>query len=131
MKLGACTNPAALPGGSATLAPYFPVASNPQLAAFIIKRADGPFANQENSPAIATPFYSMPGFLSGECATGPTGIGYLRVVVNSDPADPRADDFNGEMILLDWGLHLVDMTVAMGNLEQLGALQADAWLDRQ
>ena len=130
-ETGACTNPAALTGGSATLAPYFPIASNPQLEAFIIKRADGPFATRENSPAITTPFYSMPEFLSGECSTGPTGISYLKVAVNSDPADPRADDFNGEMILQDWGLHLVDMTVAMGNLVQLGALQAEAWLDRQ
>lgn len=129
--IAACTNPAALSGGSATLAPYFPIASNPQLEAFIIQRADGPFADPDNSPAIDTPFYSMPGFLDGECATGRTGIGYLRVGVNSDPDDPRADDFNGEMILRDWGLHLVDMTIAMGNLVELGSSQASAWLDQQ
>ncbi len=125
----ACTNPAALSGGRAPLTPYFPIASNPQLEAFIIDRADGPFADPENSPEIMTPFYTMPGFLTGECATGPTGIGYLEVGVNADPDDPRADDFNGEMILQDWGLHLVDMTVAMGDLVALGALQAQAWLE--
>ena len=126
--VSACVNPAVFGGGRAPLAPYFPVASNPLLETFIIPRADGPFSDPEVSPAIETPFYSMPEFLNGECATGPTGIGYLRVSVNSDPIDPRADDFNGEIILRDWGLHLVDMTVAMGNLVELGSQQADAWL---
>jgi hypothetical protein len=127
----ACTNPAALTGGSAALTPYFPIASNPQLQAFIIQRADGPFADSDSAPDITTPFYAMPGFLSGACATGPTGIGYLRVSANTDPDDPRADDFNGEMILQDWGLHLVDMTVAMGDLVELGSRQAASWLQNQ
>jgi hypothetical protein len=33
------------------------------------------------------------------------------------------------MVLQDWGLHLVDMTVAMGNLVELGARQSAAWLE--
>ncbi len=127
-EVGACTNPGALSGGSAELTPYFPVASNPQLEDFIIDRADGPFADPANAPQITTPFYTMPGFLNGQCATGPTGIRYLEIGVNADPDDPRADDFNGEMVLQDWGLHLVDMTVAMGDLVALGARQAEAWL---
>jgi len=125
----ACVNPAAPSGGSAALTPYFSVASNPQLDAFIIERADGPFADPASAPPIATPFYTMPDFLRGECTTGPTGIRYFRITVNADPTDPRADDFNGEMVLRDWGLHLVDMTMAMGDLVELGASQARAWLD--
>ncbi|NQX89504.1 MAG: DUF3089 domain-containing protein [Halioglobus sp.] len=127
-ETSACTNPGALAGGSVGLRPYFPVASNPQLDAFIIPRTEGPFADAANAAEITTPFYSMPGFLEGQCTRGPTGIGYLRVGVNADPSDPRADDFNGEMILQDWGLHLVDMTVAMGNLVELGAGQAASWV---
>jgi len=126
--MAACTNPAATNGGSADLTPYFPVENNSQVQAFIIERADGPFADSNSAPAITTPFYTMPGFLSGECTTGPTGIGHLQVSANADPDDPRADDFNGEMVLQDWGLHLVDMTIAMGNLTALGSTQSNAWL---
>ena len=47
----------------------------------------------------------------------------------ADPTDPRADDFNGEFIGGDgWGLHLVDVTIGMGDLVALGAAQAAAWL---
>ena len=95
---------------------------------FIIQRVDGPFTDPEQAPPITTPFYKMPGFLSAECVVDQSGISYLKVSVHADPDDPRADDFNGEMILLDWGLHLVDVTVGMGNLVQLGASQAQAWL---
>jgi len=35
------------------------------------------------------------------------------------------------MILQDCGLHLVDITVAMGNLVELGELQSAAWLEAQ
>jgi Protein of unknown function (DUF3089) len=129
-EVPACTNPSALSGGRASLTPYFPIASAPLLGEFIIDRADGPFADSSTAPEITTPFYTMPGFLEGECTTGPSGIGYLRVSVNADPEDPRADDFNGEMILQDWGLHLVDMTVAMGNLVELGAVQSATWLEK-
>ena len=32
------------------------------------------------------------------------------------------------MTLRDWGLHLIDMPVVMGNLVELSNLQAKAWL---
>lgn len=123
-----CTHPAALSGGSAELDAYFPLENIPLIGEFIIQRADGPFANPEQAPPITTPFYKMPGFLSGECVVDQSGISYLKVSVNADPADPRADDFNGEMILQDWGLHLVDVTIGMGDLVRLGTSQAQAWL---
>ena len=57
---------------------------------------------------------------------------YLAVTVNADPADPRTDTIVGDVVnngtvLTDWGLHLIDMPVAMGNLVELADKQALAW----
>ena len=98
----------------------------------IIKRVEGPYADPESAPPIATPFYTMPDFISGECVVDGNGISYLQATVHADPADPRADDFNGEIISgPGWGLHLVDMTLTVGDLVDLGAAQAKAWLQDQ
>jgi hypothetical protein len=127
--LAICSNPAALAGGSAVFEPYFPIAANPRLDAVIIKRAQGPYANPASAPPIATPFYTMPDFIRGECKLDGNGISYLQATALGDPDDPRADDFNGEFIVGDgWGLHLVDMTIALGDLVALGASQAQSWL---
>lgn len=127
-----CANPAALSGGSASLYGYFPVESNPGIDAVIIKNAQGPFADPATAPPITTPFYTMPDFISGECVVDDNGVSYLKVSAHADTSDPRADDFNGEFIGGDgWGLHLVDMTLAMGDLVAVGAAQAQAWLQDQ
>lgn len=124
-----CSNPAALAGGSAVLEPYFPTAANPRLEAVIIKRANGPYADPAAAPPITTPFYTMPDFIRAECKVDENGVSYLEATALADPADPRADDFNGEFLGGDgWGLHLVDMTIAMGDLVTLGAAQAQSWL---
>ena len=43
---------------------------------------------------ISTPFVTLPGLVSGECASQ-GGFNYLSVTVNADPSDPRADDIGG------------------------------------
>jgi len=127
-----CTNPAALAGGRANLSGYFPTTGNTRLEVVIIKRANGPYADPASAPPITTPFYTMPDFISGVCRVDNNGVSYLEASVLADPADPRADDFNGEFIGGDgWGLHLVDMTIAMGDLVALGSSQAQAWLQDQ
>jgi hypothetical protein len=54
------------------------------------------------------------------------GVSYLAVTVNGDPADPRADDIGGA-IGPEWGLHLVDVALVMGDLVDLVRRQADAF----
>jgi hypothetical protein len=54
------------------------------------------------------------------------------VTVHGDPADPRADDIVGDVVangqvLPDWGLHLIDVGVAMGNLLDIVHDQAKAY----
>ena len=128
-----CTNPAALAGGDASLNSYFPVAAIPGVIdALIVKRVDGPYADPTSAPPITTPFYAMPDFISGQCVLDENGISYLEATAHADPLDPRADDFNGEFVIFPgWGLHLVDMTLPMGDLVDLGSAQAEAWLQEQ
>ena len=80
---------------------------------------------------IATPYASLPGMLSAECVET-DGHTYLAVEVTGDPTDPRADDILGDVVvgpdvLRDWGLHLIDINVAMGNLVSIVETQAAAW----
>lgn len=80
---------------------------------------------------VETPYASMPGMLSAECIEG-DGHTWLSVTVSGDPSDPRADDITGDVVsqgetLRDWGLHLIDVNVALGNLVEIVKAQAETW----
>jgi hypothetical protein len=50
-----------------------------------------------------------------------------------DPADPRADDIVGDVMAngqvnASWGLHLIDVNLAMGNLVDIVREQGKAYL---
>ena len=126
--IAVCTNPAALGGGRTNLNNYFSAGGLPGVICTLVnQRVDGPYADPTLFPSITTPFYSMPGFVSGECALDDNGISYLKVTANADPDDLWADDFNGEFTILPgWGLHLVDMTLPMGDLVELGLSRSRA-----
>jgi len=56
--------------------------------------------------------------------------------VHGDPADPRVDDIPGDVVLggqvqQDWGLHLIDMNLFMGNLIDIVKSQSRAYLKKQ
>jgi len=121
----ACTNPAALAGGSGNLQAYLDrtgktITSTPQLK---------PWVTPEQP--IDTPWVSVPGLLTSKCATNENAT-YLEVTVNGIPADPRVDDIVGDIgaganIAANWGLHLVDVNLAMGNLVDIVKQQAKAY----
>lgn len=123
----ACVNPAALSGGKGALKAYLPsgrVGLSPQPPVEWVKRQKNP----------ATPFVTPPGLLSGECVSNEHGA-YLAVTVNADPKDPRTDDIIGDVVLggqvqANWGLHLIDMNLPMGNLVEIVDAQSKAWLAR-
>jgi hypothetical protein len=108
-----CANPAALGGGKGILVPYF-------------GRNQAAFAR--GGTAIATPFVSFPDFLEAECIQQ-GDFTYLALTVLSDPADPRVDDISGDLSA-DWGLHLVDVNIAMGSLVALAESEAGAYAAR-
>jgi hypothetical protein len=58
---------------------------------------------------------------------------YLEVTVHGDPSDPRADDIVGDVVTngqvqANWGLHLIDVHLAMGNLLEVVREQSRAYL---
>jgi hypothetical protein len=125
-QVAACTNPAALAGGKAELHAYLSAGGSS------IAVPQEPRAWVTPPVAIDTPFVSVPGLLSAQCVSN-GGFSYLEVTVHGDPSDPRTDDIAGDVVtggqvLTDWGLHLIDVNVAMGNLVELVGKQAKAYL---
>ncbi|OYY89445.1 MAG: lysophospholipase [Sphingomonas sp. 28-66-16] len=122
--VAACTNPAALGGGKAVSDAYLGTTG-----AGLASAKQGPWTS-DGAP-VTTAFVKVPGLISTQCTTSGT-FSYLAVSVNADPADPRTDTIVGDVsvlgkILPDWGLHLIDMPVAMGNLVTIADKQARAW----
>ncbi|MES2097456.1 MAG: DUF3089 domain-containing protein [Pseudomonadota bacterium] len=122
--VAACVNPAALAGGKAVTDAILGAKS-----AGLASAPMGPWTT-DNAP-VTTPFVSVPGLISAECVSN-GAFNYLAVSVNANPADPRTDTIVGDVvvggaILKDWGLHLIDMPVEMGNLVALSEYQAAAW----
>ena len=116
----ACANPASLTGGSGVLHAYF---SSMPARAWVTP-----------SRPIETPFVSVPGLVTARCATNANAT-YLEITVHGDPADPRADDIPGDLMALgraqaNWGLHLVDMNLTIGNLVDVVRDQAKTYQDR-
>jgi hypothetical protein len=58
---------------------------------------------------------------------------YLEVTVHGNTADPRVDDIAGDVMTngevnASWGLHLIDVNLAMGNLVDIVREQGKAFL---
>jgi hypothetical protein len=87
------------------------------------------------SGAVATPYVQLPGLLSGQCVDE-GGAQFLKVHVNRQPSDPRTDEISGDVVadgqvLRDWGLHVIDVNLAMGNLINLARNQIQAYRARR
>lgn len=123
--VAACVNPAALGGGPGELKAYF--GSGTEL-----------LAGNSSEPVpwaqgltVTTPFVSVPGLLSAQCVSA-DGFNYLAVTVHSAPSDLRTHDIPGDIVRngtvrSEWGLHLVDANLTIGNLLDVVAAQAAAW----
>jgi hypothetical protein len=125
--VGACTNPAALGGGSGAAHAYLDARGQ-----LIVGQSPRPWVVPER--AIDTPWVSVPGLLTLQC-TSNEHANYLEVTVHGDASDPRTDDITGDLVtggqvLADWGLHLIDVNLAMGNLVNIVAQQARTWRAR-
>ncbi len=117
-----CTNPGALGGGKAKLDSYWFTMAPPQPGAQPVV-----WSTQGNPP---TPFLRTEGLVTAECRHDGQA-GYLAVAENADPRDSRTDRIPGDVYMAGtlnpgWGLHLVDVNVAQGDLIQLIEAQAAA-----
>lgn len=119
--VAACTNPAALGGGEAALNGYFDTEG----------RTAMPLAPSNpwtvGGQPIATPMVRVVGLLKAQC-TSNAFASYLEVSVQRGPGSPASRDIQGDLPE-PFGLHLVDMEVAMGNLIDLVGQQTKSYLD--
>jgi hypothetical protein len=123
--VAACVSPAALTGGRAVLRSYF--GRNQGAASAVVGGTATPTPWVDPAKGeVTTNFVRTPGLVEGEC-TSRDGVNYLAVTVKGDPADPRADDIGGDLTP-DWGLHLLDISLVMGDMVDLVGHQADAFV---
>lgn len=124
---GSCTNPAALAGGAAPAHAYLDTKGRLIVGVSTPK----PWAADK---VVDTPFVSVPGLITAECKTNEFAT-YLEIKVNGDPADPRVDDITGDLggakPIPNWGLHLVDVNLVMGDLLNIVEQQSKAYRSRR
>ncbi len=109
-EVALCTNPAALRGGEAELQMIDPTGIDPV---------------GELGVQVDTPYVSLPDFVTGECVEG-DGVVYLAITVQAGPG-PRTDVLRSDTSV-PWGLHPIDYNLALGDLIELVAAQAEALL---
>ena len=112
-----CTNPAAL--GSDAAAPLD--------SYWIATPAGSPGITWSTTGAPPATFLHTQGLVSGQCRHDGR-IGYFAISVNADPNDARTDNIPGDVPLPGWGIHLVDVSEAQGDLIRAIAAQSAAFL---
>lgn len=120
-----CVNPAAPGGGSADLDAYFPKQGGASILTPEVPATGGRTWLDPAAGEIETPFVHLTDLVSGECTTAGR-LSYLEATVHGDPAGPRADDVPGDLTP-EWGLHLVDVNLTMGDIIEQVRLQAEAY----
>jgi hypothetical protein len=123
-----CTNPAALGGGSGMLDAYL----SPGRIATGSDDVPVPFAWTTPEKPVATPFVKVPGLLSAACVVNEHGS-YLAVTLHPTAGGARTNDISGDVVvngqvLEDWGLHLIDANLTMGNLLSVVGDETKAYL---
>jgi hypothetical protein len=124
--VAACNNPANLKSGQGKPDSYF-------LSKGFLNGSGGAtqpaWATPE--PKVDTPFVKTPGLISTSCVRK-GDFSYLEMHVDADAKDKRTDNVGGEVMRatgpdLNWGLHLIDVDVSMGDLVRIVRKQAAAW----
>jgi pimeloyl-ACP methyl ester carboxylesterase len=114
-----CTNPAALSGGSGLLDPIFPSAPfDPQNAL-----AAGIALLGIKFPMPPTVWVGVPGAYRAECSSA-NDANVLEITPQGGAPTPNPSP------TAEWGLHLIDANVALGNLIQIVRSEAVTFLSR-
>lgn len=107
-----CVNPAAPGGGTAGLNPYIPTAGIETL-----------LGTAALTPAAATPFVTYPNLYRAHCVNS-GGASWLQIDRIGGASDKRPTAKAGTA---SWGLHTVDVNIAIGNLVELVRSQSGAF----
>ena len=124
-----CANPAALSGGSGNLDAYLS-------AARVSGAGIAPALYDWTTPPtpVDTPFVKVPGLLSAACVLDEQGS-YLAVTLHPTPGGARTNEISGDILARgkvaeEWGLHLIDVNLTMGNLIAIVGDESKAYLKR-
>jgi hypothetical protein len=84
---------------------------------------------------VQTPYVSVPGMITAECARNENGT-YLAIAIHHDPKDERMADISGDVVAggqvqTNWGLHLIDMNLFMGNFQDIAKSETRAYLKKK
>ena len=109
-----CANPASLSGGTGALKPHNPTAPLPGALGALVG----------SIPSASTPWVAYPDLYTGHCESA-NGANWLQVDATKVSGDPRP--VVSQVLGPTWGLHLVDMNIAMGNMVDLVREQASAY----
>jgi len=125
----ACVNPAALGGGSGALHAYL---ASDERGMVVDSLPPGPWTDPPKT--ISTPFVAVPGMLSAECRNDGRH-NYLAVAIHPAPGGRRTGSLTGDVVIggkrqPDWGLHVVDLNLTIGNLIDVVRAQGRAYLAR-
>jgi hypothetical protein len=128
-QVAICTNPAALGGGSGQLHAY--LTAGPRS---IVGQAP-PTVWVTPEKKVDTPYVSVPGLLTAQCSTNENAT-FLEITVHGNPSDPRTDDISGDIgvppkVQANWGLHLIDANLAIGNLVDIVGSETKAFLSKK
>ena len=110
-----CTDPASLEGGTGILSPYFVTKPFPG--------ATNTFTTPTGA-LLSTPWVSYPNHYTATCETS-GGASWLQVTTVDNPGDHRP--VVHQVLGPRWGLHLVDINIALGNLVDLIGNQSRAY----
>lgn len=117
-----CVNPADLAGGAGPLVPMFDV--DPADGSYAL-RSSLPWAPGVTPPAqITTPYVALPELVTGQCVKDGR-FSYLSLAIDPTPG-PRVQNIPGDLTP-QWGMHLVDVNVAQGNLVDVVQQQIASW----
>jgi hypothetical protein len=126
-----CVNSADVDGAATDLEPiteeldaYFPTTGGSSILTGGGTDPEGRTWLDPSAGEVTTPWVRLPGLVSGACATT-DGFSYLSVWVSPSPDGPRADDIPGDLSP-EWGLHLVDVNLVMGDIVRQVEAQAAA-----
>ncbi len=127
----ACVNPANLAGGEGALKSYLPSG----VERIVVVGPDAAPRPWAEGKTVTTPFVTVPGLLSARCVATPE-FTYLAIHVHVDEPGARVKDIQGDAVYggrvqANWGLHLIDANLAMGNLIDVVGDQSAAWTERR
>jgi hypothetical protein len=128
--VAACTNPAALGGGSGEEKAFLPNDSKEAVSMLDMTKTQPSWTDPPKT--ITTPFVELPGLLTAECISNAHG-NYLAVTVHPTPGGQRVNDIGGDVVFggkvqPNWGLHLVDVNLTLGNLLDVVGDESRAYL---